>query len=129
MHPEHKPHGRTQVGVGVELRLELENLAQGKEILLVLRLASLTFGLLSGVFCIILLQIGISYQLAVLRHRVRQYVVSEPCNNSTLQSTLICHMFNLACQAHGKERLCHSACALLAAGCWWHPSSRPYPSS
>jgi hypothetical protein len=34
--------------------------AAGKEILLVSRLASLTFGLLSGVFCIVLLQIGIN---------------------------------------------------------------------
>lgn len=34
--------------------------AQGGEILMVSRLASLTFGLLAGVFCIILLQIGIS---------------------------------------------------------------------
>ena len=34
--------------------------ATGKEILLVSRLASLTFGLLSGVFCIVLLQIGIN---------------------------------------------------------------------
>ena len=34
--------------------------AAGKEILLVSRLASLTVGLLSGVFCIVLLQIGIN---------------------------------------------------------------------
>ena len=34
--------------------------AAGKEILLLSRLASLTFGLLSGVFCIVLLQIGIN---------------------------------------------------------------------
>ena len=50
--------------------------AAGKEILLVSRLASLTFGLLSGVFCIVLLQIGINinwlfFVIGWVAHRCR----------------------------------------------------------